>query len=402
MRILHVLDHSLPLQSGYTFRTLRIIQCQRDQGFETFHLTSPKQGSSTLEVETFDTLNFYRSKGSKFWQSLPIFRQAWTVASLKSSLEKCILELKPDVLHIHSPVLNGIAALSLAKKHHIPIVYEIRAFWEDAAVDHGTQSASSLRYKISRALESYMIKKAKHVTTICQGLKSDLLGRGLDEKKITVIPNAVDIKDFSKQKVNQSLKQSLIDTYQLKDKYIFGFIGSFYGYEGLDLFVDAIAQMRHQLGRFAVLLVGGGPQEKLLKAQIERLDLGAVIHLVGRVPHSDVVTYYDLCDLCVYPRKKMRLTDLVTPLKPLEAMSRGVPVLASDVGGHKELILSNETGFLFEADNINSLKLSLLKCKTQRRPMEVIFKAQNFVTEERNWKKATQPYEKVFKQVCAD
>lgn len=398
MRVLHVLDHSLPHQSGYTFRTMRIIQCQREQGYDTSHVTGPKQGQVAHDLETENDLTFRRSRPLSGLKALPILRQVYTIVHLRRAIKKAIAMEKPDVLHVHSPVLNGLAALNLAKKHKLPIVYEIRAFWEDAGVDHGTHKANGLRYRLSRALESYIIKKANHVTTICQGLKSDLLKRGLHDSKITVIANGVDKSFFDKHQVDEALKKQIIQKYGLKDKFVIGFIGSFYAYEGLDLLIEAIARARASLGRFAVLLVGGGPEYDSIVALVKKLKLEDVVHLPGRVAHEQVATHYAVCDLCVYPRKKIRLTDLVTPLKPLEAMAQGVPVLASDVGGHKELITHGRTGFLFEAENLDSLCAALIQCKTQNRPMDVIFKAQNYILEERNWKKTTKPYEQIFKK----
>ncbi|MCJ2185161.1 glycosyltransferase, partial [Novosphingobium sp. 1949] len=100
-----------------------------------------------------------------------------------------------------------------------------------------------------------------------------------------------------------------------------------------------------------LLLVGGGPRAEALRAQAERSPAAHAIRFVGRVPHAEVERYYALCDVMAYPRKRSRLTDLVTPLKPLEAMAQGKLVAASDVGGHRELIRDGETGVLFAPDD---------------------------------------------------
>jgi glycosyltransferase involved in cell wall biosynthesis len=100
-----------------------------------------------------------------------------------------------------------------------------------------------------------------------------------------------------------------------------------------------------------LLLVGGGPMERALKAQAEASPVAFAIRFVGRVPHEQVERYYSLCDVMAYPRKRSRLTDLVTPLKPLEAMAQGRIVAASDVGGHRELVNDGLTGALFPADD---------------------------------------------------
>ena len=105
--------------------------------------------------------------------------------------------MKPDILHAHSPALNGVAALRAGARFNLPVVYEVRAFWEDAAVDHGTSKEWGARYRLTRQLETYVLKRADAVTTICEGLRGDIIERGIPENKVTVIPNAVDLQRFS-------------------------------------------------------------------------------------------------------------------------------------------------------------------------------------------------------------
>ena len=194
MRILHILDHSIPLHSGYTFRTAAIPREQRALGWETFHLTSPKQGQTAAEVEDVDGLRFYRSPVPPPGRSgLNELRQ---IRAVQARIEQLAAELRPDILHAHSPVLNAIPAIRAGKRLGIPVVYEIRAFWEDAAVDHGTTTEGSLRYRATKGLETWAIKRADHVFTICEGLRADIVGRGIPAAKVTVIPNAVDIETF--------------------------------------------------------------------------------------------------------------------------------------------------------------------------------------------------------------
>lgn len=191
MRILHVLDHSIPLHSGYTFRTAAILREQRALGWETFHLTSPKQGKTGAPVEDVDGLRFHRSEVPP---PGPAGLNEWRlIRATEARLLQLARELRPDVIHAHSPVLNAIPAIRVGRKLGIPVVYEIRAFWEDAAVDHGTTSEGSLRYRATRALETWAIKRVDHVFTICEGLRRDILARGIAESKVTVIPNAVDV-----------------------------------------------------------------------------------------------------------------------------------------------------------------------------------------------------------------
>lgn len=400
MRILHILDHSLPLHSGYTFRTCAILRQQRRLGFETFHLTSPKHQGNDARVETVDGLEFYRIPPLPAWvKRVPAAEQWAVVRALEKRLHELIGCLKPDILHAHSPALNGLAALHAGKRHHLPVLYECRAFWEDAAVDHGTAREEGLRYRLTRALETYVFRRADAVTTICEGLKSDIISRGIDEAKVTVIPNAVDIAQFAFGRApDPELRRAL----GLEGKTVLGFIGSFYAYEGLALLLEALPQILTRRPEVKVLLVGGGPQETELREISHRLEVTNAVVFTGRIPHNRVPCYYSLVDAFVYPRLPMRLTELVTPLKPLEAMAQGKLVIASDVGGHRELIHPGETGILFRAGDPEALADAVIEAIEHRDGWPAILtSARRFVVEERSWEKSVERYRPVYQRLTA-
>jgi PEP-CTERM/exosortase A-associated glycosyltransferase len=395
MRILHVLDHSIPLHSGYTFRTRSILREQQALGWETFHLTGSKQGPTAALKETIDGLDFFRTpKSDSFLSKLPVLNQLEVIDGLTRRLCEIIPDIKPDVLHAHSPSLNAIAALRAGKKFGIPVVYEVRAFWEDAAVDHGTAKELGLRYRLTRALETHALKNANAVTTICEGLRKDIVARGIAADKVTVIPNAVDIDKFAVGGVaDLELKRKL----GLQDMRLIGFIGSFYAYEGLDVLLRAVPAMLSKLPDLRVLLVGGGPQDAQLRQLAKDLNIEDKVVFTGRVPHEQVAQYYDLLDVLVYPRLSMRLTDLVTPLKPLEAMAQGRVLAASDVGGHLELIEHGKTGVLFKADDPQSLadNVGALLAAQQQWP-QLRAAGRHFVETERNWPISVARYKAIY------
>ncbi len=398
MRILHVLDHSIPLHSGYTFRTRAILEQQRRMGYETFHLTSPKHLGEYKPEEKVDGFKFYRTAPLPYWaEKLPLLNQ-WTVArQLEKRLDELIPQLRPDVLHAHSPALNGIAALNMGRKHRIPVVYECRAFWEDAAVDHGTTSEGSLRYRLTKTLETHVFHQADAITTICEGLKQDIVQRRIPTGKVTVVPNAVDLERFA---MGLEPDPNLQEQLGLDGKTVLGFIGSFYAYEGLSLLLEALPRILATQPDVRVLLVGGGPQEAILHHRAETLGLEGNVTFTGRVPHDQVQKYYDLVDIFIYPRLTMRLTELVTPLKPLEAMAQGKLVLASDVGGHRELIRDGETGLLFAANDSQALADSVLQVVSEQNLWpEMIERARRFVEEERNWETSVNRYRNVYAAV---
>jgi PEP-CTERM/exosortase A-associated glycosyltransferase len=398
VRILHVLDHSIPMHSGYTFRTRSILREQRRMGWETFHLTSPKHTAASAPEEDVDGLRFYRTSPPRgLLNRIPGVRELALMFVLARRLAGVARLTRPDVLHAHSPVLNALPALWVGRRLNIPVIYEVRAFWEDAAVDLGTSREGGLRYRLSRALETFAFRHASHVTTICAGLKQDIVARGIPERRVTIIPNAVDVETFEfGQKPDEALKARL----GLAGKTVIGFIGSFYAYEGLDLLLAALPQVTAQIPEARVLLVGGGPQERELKSLAGRLGIGDKVVFAGRVPHGEVQRYYGIVDVFAYPRKSMRLTELVTPLKPLEAMAQGRLLVASDVGGHKELIRDGETGVLFRAGDAASLADAVVRLLRERdRWPELRQQGRRFVERERTWETSVAGYRAVFDSI---
>jgi PEP-CTERM/exosortase A-associated glycosyltransferase len=353
-RILHVLDHSLPIHSGYTFRTRAILKAQTALGLEVRGVTGPRYNPDEGVVEQHDGLTFHRAGGtaSGTISGLAGLREWREIAIFAAGIERVVQEWRPDVIHAHSPVLCGQAALRVARRHGIPLVYEIRAFWEDAAVGNGTGSEGSLKYRLTRMLENHVVRAADAVVTICEGLRQDLASRGTPADKITVMPNGVDLELFGTPLPRDPALARELGFGGLDGPCpVIGFIGSFYDYEGLDVLIEAMPALVARQPEARLLLVGGGPREEALRAQAAASPAAAAIRFVGRVPHHEVDRYYALCDVMAYPRKKSRLTDLVTPLKPLEAMAQGKLVAASDVGGHRELVRHGETGVLFPPDD---------------------------------------------------
>lgn len=403
MRILHVLDHSIPLHSGYTFRTRAILREQRARGWETAHATSAKHTQAAGAVpmeEDVDGLHFYRTplpQGAL--ARLPVLNQKAVIDTLAARLRDVIDAVKPDILHAHSPALNGMAALKAAQRFGLPLVYEVRAFWEDAAVDHGTTSEGSLRYRATRAMETFVFKRANAVTCICEGLRGDIVARGIAADKITVIPNAVDAERFTLGGVADPALQAQLG---LAGKTVLGFIGSFYAYEGLPLLLDALPAILQERPDVRVLLVGGGPQDEMLKQRARELGLEKEVIFTGRVPHADVNRYYDLVDVLVYPRLSMRLTDLVTPLKPLEAMAQGRLLIASDVGGHRELIRPDDNGVLFRAGDADDLARSVLSLLARHDVWpQLKARAREYIERERNWPASVARYAPVYERLLA-
>jgi len=395
MRILHILDHGLPLQSGYTFRTRAILKSQMRRGWEVAAVTGPRHGKSEATAETVDGIDFHRTTAPDQWPSP--FGELREIGAFARRIDQVVEEFRPDILHAHSPVLDAVAGLRVAKKRKLPFVYEIRAFWEDAAVGNGTGREGSPRYRATRALETWAVRKADAVAVICEGLRRDLVARGIDQSKIFVSPNGVDLEMFG---APLPYDHALAESLGLHDAEVIGFIGSFYDYEGLDDLIAAMPMLVAARPKAHLLLVGGGPMEAALQAQAAASTVSDHIRFIGRVPHSEVDRYYSLTDILAYPRKRMRLTDLVTPLKPLEAMAQRRLVAASDVGGHRELIRHGETGTLFPPGDPAAMALSLAGLLADRDVWDARReRGQAFVETERNWSVNVGRYAPVYQKL---
>ena len=392
MRILHILDHGLPLHSGYTFRTRAIVKAQQAQGWEVACLTGARHAKDGPDPELVDGITFYRTPRPAPARS-PL-RELQEIGALAKRLDALVDEWKPDLLHAHSPVLNALAALRVATSRGLPLLYEIRAFWEDAAVGNGTGREGSMVYRATRMLETHAARKADAVAVICEGLRRDLIARGIAADKIIVSPNGVDMGLFGDPLPPDPAFAARLG---LAGAEVVGFIGSFYDYEGIDDLIAAMPLLLAKRPEAHLLLVGGGPMESALKAQAAASPAAARIHFVGRVPHEQVELYYGLIDILAYPRKKMRLTELVTPLKPLEAMAQRKLVAASDVGGHRELIEDGVTGTLFAPDDPAAIAASLGELFAARGGWEARRDAaRDFVERDRNWSSNISRYAPVY------
>jgi len=400
MRILHILDHSLPLHSGYTFRTLSSLRESRELGWETIQLTSPKQGGDPeVREETVDGWLFFRTPPVRgLVTDLPAVGELELMGELAHRIDTMVRRFRPHIIHAHSPVLNAMPALRVGRRMGVPVVYEVRALWEDAAVDHGTTREGSLRYRLSRSLETYAAKRAEHVITICEGLRGELISRGVPANRVTVVPNGVDVNTFSG---GSTADPALARSLGIDSATVLGFAGSFYGYEGLALLLGAMPAILQARPNVRLLLVGGGFQEDNLRRQAHNLGIADKVVFTGRVPHAEVSRYYDLIDVLVYPRLSMRLTDLVTPLKPLEAMAQGRLIVASDVGGHRELIRDGETGILFKAGDGPDLAAKVLGLLNAPSRWSALRQAgRHFVETERTWKRCVANYAPVYQRLA--
>jgi len=392
-----VLDHSVPVLDGYSHRSRSIIGAQRALGFLPTVVTGPLHNlddPNASEIEV-DTVHYYRipENAGFYWNSVrsrrPFLREWSVVRLLERRISSLLDSGEFDLVHAHSPALCGLAGARAAKTHNLPFVYEIRSFWEDG-VD---QSTTSLRYRLARGLETRVVKRADAVVGIAKPILRDIAARGVAESRLFHVPNGVDSARFNPRPRDNDLAAQL----GLAGIPILGFIGTFFPWEGVAWLVGAASALHRRGVCFKLLIVGDGADTAAVRAAIQEQNAGDFVRYLGRVSHEEVERYYSLMDVLIYPRRRLRITEAVTPLKPLEAMALGKAILGSNVGGIRELIDAELTGILFEPGDIEDFcrqSERLLKDPALRQKLGQ--QARTKACEEKDWKTVAQLYEPAY------
>jgi len=401
---LHVLDHSWPVLSGYSVRSRGLISAHQGVNLQVVAVTSPLHeldDGSSCEV-TLDGVSYLRTPipgGMAGWglrRQWPLVREWQAVRLLRNRILQVIDSRPISLVYAHSPALCGLAGLQAAQKRALPFVYEIRAFWEDAAVDQKRATTSSLRYRLTRQLEEYVANRADAVSAIAQAMLEDLRSRGLFPEKLFHVPNGVDPNQFAPVARDRTLAEHL----GVKDDIVFGFFGSLYRYEGVAWLIGALSELRARRKDFRVIIVGGGEDEAAIRQAVHDYHAEGYVYIFPRVSHEEIKKYYSVVDIMIFPRLSVRLTELVTPLKPLEAMSLQKAVLASDVGGHRELIEHERTGLLFRSGNVLDLCYQAERLLSSRYQREQLGKAaREAILREWDWKVIAQRYRNIYEFV---
>jgi PEP-CTERM/exosortase A-associated glycosyltransferase len=404
LRILHVLHNSLPLLCGYSIRSGAIVSHQRSKGLDPIVVTSSRQPDSVEErIDMIDGTPHFRT-GPHTEPALPILRERALMRRLQERVEQVIEESHPHIVHAHSPVLVGLPALLAARKHGLPFVYEIRDLWENASVDRGKFRYNSPLYRLARGLETYVLRRADAVVTICEALRWDVATRVPDQRKVFVVGNGVDTAVFDPASVR--VPKDLRRQWNLEGKQVIAYVGTFQPYEGLDLLVRAMPAVLSRAPNAHLLIVGGSAGEstaveQALQTRVASLALEPHVTFTGRVPHAMVKSAYAIADVVVCPRLLTRTTALTTPLKPLEAMALGRALVLSDVPGMRELVRDGDTGVTFPAGDVNGLAgvcVRLLEDPALRRALGE--RAHSWVLEHRQWPTLVARYQDIYMRLA--
>jgi len=359
------------------------------------------------------------------------------------------------VLHAASNHLNGQLALALREDFGLPVIYEARGFWEEtwlsrhggdpgdpasqdagrpaqrpsinesssagSAGSRGTAGtglapgsrretvapvplpgpdlATSDFYLLSREAETRCMREADLVVTLGEVMREEIVARGIAPDKVLVVPNAVSGDFLQPLPDGGALRASL----GLRPgELVAGVVSNLVGYEGIDTLLAAVAELRSRGVNVRPLIVGDGPERAALERQAGQLGLTGTAIFTGRVPMTEVRRYHALLDLFVVPRTSDRVCQLVTPLKPVEAMASGLTVVASDVGALREIIRPDVTGALATSGDPGSfadIMEPLLYSSDIRRKLGA--NAREWVARDRTWAHNAAIYRAAYERLGA-
>jgi PEP-CTERM/exosortase A-associated glycosyltransferase len=401
-RILHVVGQSLPhAQVGYTIRTQHITRAQLEVGLEPHVVTRLgfpwDQGvTDTGELEEVDGIAYHRLRPSG---ETPIRLDEQLAQSIEHTAE-LVRELRPALLHAASDYRNAQVALELGRTFRLPVVYEVRGFWEETRlVAQGAGAIDRECYRWHREREATSARAVDHVVTLAEVMKAELIERGVAPERISVVPNAVDVNRFAPIERDAALAATLGLP---PGAAVLGYVSTLSPYEGIDVLVDAVAELRRRGRRVYGLLVGDGESRAALETRVEALGLSDAVLFTGRVPHADVARYYGLIDIFVVPRTPDRVSNLVTPLKPVEAMATGRAVVVSDVRGLAELVEDGVTGLVFrpgDPDHLADVVEPLLEDRARIEQLGIAARA--WVCDGRTWHRNGERYLELYHSLGA-
>ncbi len=409
MRALHILHRSVPGTHGYAIRSNEIVRNQLRKGVEPLVITSPSQAPmGPLDgegSEYIEGVRYFRTGGHLLPPSVDVrdtskARAALRVLQNVGMLSKALSvagRYRPDVIHGHSPFTCGIVADAVGKIFGIPSVYEMRGIWEDSHVARRKMEETSPIYSLVRFFENRALRGADLCCFICESLRQEVLDRGIvDESKTLITPNGVDVTRFIPGSADEDLKQRL----GLSGARVVGYVGTFFHYEGLDLLLEAMIRIFRQHSDVRLLLVGDGELMPRLRQKVAREGAEDRVVFTGLVPHDRVPRYYSVCEIMALPRRDTRETRLVTPLKPMEIMAMAKPLVASDIGGHRDSVIDGLNGIFFRSEDVTDLADKLVHLIEHPETGEAIgARARIWVEENRDWNVLVERYISAYAQL---
>lgn len=397
LRVLHLVSNALPhTNAGYTQRTHRIAVAQRDLGMDVHVVT---RAGYPLTKGVPDPRTLVRVDGVAYHRLIPWTAPADSARELEAGVRMAsdlVEAVRPHVLHAASNHHNARLALELGRRFGLPVVYEVRGFLEESWLSRDpSRSVNDAFYRAERASETECMLAADLVVTLGEAMRADIEARGVARERLLVVPNAVDASFLEPLPPGEGVRRELgIDP----KAFVVGTTTSCYGYEGLDTLLEAVSLMRERGLTAHALVVGDGPELPSLRSLAASLGLGEAAHFTGRVPADRVRAHHAALDVFAVPRRDERVCRLVTPLKPVEAMAGGLPVVASDLPALREIVEPRVTGELIPSGE-SAILADVLTNLAYSREKRVSYghAGRSLVSDDRTWSQAAYRYNHAYR-----
>ncbi len=388
----HVVEHTPSEPSGYSVRTHAMLRALQARGQRVVAI-APGRGVGDRCEDYLDGVRYIRvATGVDTRSAAGHLLGLWR---LRASVAEVVRQVGAHLIHAHSPGRIGLVGIAAARASGRPCLYEVRGLWEDAAVDRGKYGATAPQYRATRGLETFVLRHADAVAALGRPLRDEIIARGVPSARVFTVENGVDVEQFSPRPA----AAEWIERYRLAGAFVVGYVGYFYRYEGVDVLMQAFAQVRRRIPHAKLLLVGEGDMAAELRAMAQELEITPSVIFAGAVPHDAVAAHHALCDVVVYPRRRSRNTELMTPLKPLEAMAMGRSVVVSDVGGLVEV--AGDAAAVFRADDPDDLAATLIELGESREERLVWQTKGRQWSMQRTWSERVVSYLSVYERLAA-
>lgn len=397
-RVLHCVTNALPYtQAGYTVRTHRIVTSQQAAGLDPHVVTSwgwpMLQGhAQATPFEEIDGIPYYRLLPDGRGE-VP-FEMRGRMIKGAEGVTKLVSELKPQVLHAATDHRNGSVAHAVRDRTGTPFVYEVRGFLEETWVSRDPEvRTGSQRAVLQREREAFLMREADAVVTLAETMASEIVERGVPRERIFLAPNAVDDSLLTAQYDGETFRRNFgIEPGEV----VVGSVSSIVGYEGFATLLNAAAIMRDQGAPVRVLIVGDGAERDNLLELVKELKLSSAI-LPGRVGPEEALQAQSAIDIFACPREDLRVCRLVTPLKPVEAMALGKPVVLSDLPALSELVGSDGAGMLVPPGDPAEFAKALAGLREDPETRRVMGEAGRAeVAAKRTWSRVAETYRSLY------
>ncbi|MBP9087894.1 MAG: glycosyltransferase [Kofleriaceae bacterium] len=410
-RVVYVAASSLPYHSaGYGARTHALMRALHQRGWDMDVVARPGYPNDRWDYPHWalapaslriDDIPYWFAPNRaklRFARDIEAYHLDAT-----AQLEARCRDLRPALIHAASNYNCGLMAAEVGRRLGIPVVYEVRGLWHISKAAAEPSYEFSDHYRMIEGFEVQAAQAATHVFAITSGVANLLIDAGVAAEKISLLPNAAEVATFAPMPPDASLREQ----YNLGETTVLGYIGSLNTYEGLDDLFTAVAELRRIAAEqhtstplVKILIVGDGAARAALETQAVQLGLAAIAHFTGRLPPAEVRRYYSVIDIFVLPRKPTQVCELVSPLKPFEAMAMERCVVASNVAAQADIIDDGVTGRQFAKGDVHDLARvlhELIADADQRHRLGTA--AGQWVRAERTWKKIADRVDAVYRQL---